>query len=42
MGQKHLVRFADWSSIDVLVTDLRADDETVAAIEALGPTVLRA
>lgn len=42
LGQKHLVRFADWSSIDVLVTDLRADDETVAAIEALGPTVLRA
>ena len=42
MGQKHLVRFADWSSIDVLVTDRGADDETVAAIEALGPTVLRA
>lgn len=38
----HLVRFAHWSDIDVLVTDERADDETVARLEALGPTVLRA
>ncbi len=38
----HLVRFADWTDIDVLVTDVRADDEAVASIESLGPTVLRA
>lgn len=42
MDKNLLVRFADWSAIDVLVTDGRADDETVSKIEALGPTVLRA
>jgi DeoR family fructose operon transcriptional repressor len=42
MGQDHLIRFARWSEIDVLVTDDRADDETVARLESLGPSVLRA
>ncbi len=42
MDKTHLMRFAPWASIDVLVTDSRADDATVAALEALGPTVLRA
>ena len=41
-GKDHLVRFAHWSDIDVLITDERADDETVERLEALGPTVLRA
>lgn len=41
-GQDHLVRFAHWSAIDVLITDTRADDVTVAKLESLGPTVLRA
>lgn len=40
--QDHLVQFAPWSDVDVLVTDNRADDETVEAIEAQGPTVIRA
>jgi len=42
IGKTHLVRFAEWSDIDVLVTDGRADDTTVARLEAAGPTVLRA
>lgn len=41
-GNDHLTRFADWSEVDVLVTDQRADEATVAQIEAFGPTVLRA
>lgn len=36
------VPFAPWSSIDVLITDSWADDETVERPESLGPTVLRA
>jgi DeoR family fructose operon transcriptional repressor len=42
MDKNHLVRFASWSDIDVLITDARADDETVARLDAAGPTVLRA
>ena len=42
MDKNHLVRFAQWSEIDVLVTDERADEATVARLESLGPTVLRA
>ena len=41
-GQEHFVRFAEWSDIDVLVTNTEADPRTLAAIEALGTTVLLA
>ncbi|MEM9564809.1 MAG: DeoR/GlpR family DNA-binding transcription regulator [Actinomycetota bacterium] len=41
-GKDHLVRFANWTDVDVLVTDSRADEATAATIEAMGPTVLRA
>lgn len=41
-GHDHLIQFAGWTDVDVLVTDTRADDDTVGRIEALGPTVLRA
>lgn len=42
LGQDHFVRFADWSEVDVLVTNTEVDDETVMAIESLGTTVLLA
>jgi DeoR family fructose operon transcriptional repressor len=41
-GSDHLVQFAPWQAIDVLITDDRADDDTVGSIEAQGPTVIRA
>jgi len=36
------IRFAEWSDIDVLVTNTEVDAEVVAAIEAMGTTVLLA
>lgn len=36
----HLLRFAEWSDIDVLVTNSEVDDEVVSAIEARGPSVV--
>lgn len=41
-GQEHFVRFAEWSDIDVLITNAEADPMAVAEIEALGTTVLLA
>lgn len=35
------VRYAQWSDIDVLVTTIDADPETIAQIEGAGTTVLR-
>lgn len=42
MDTNHLIRFACWSDINVVVTDTGADDAAVAQVEASGPTVLRA
>lgn len=42
LGNDQLFAFADLSEIDVLVTDTRADDASVEAIEAHGPEVRRA
>lgn len=39
VGQDHFIRFAEWSDIDVLVTNTEVDREIVARIESLGPTV---
>lgn len=41
-GQEHFIRFAQWSDIDVLITNTEADPVAVAEIEALGTTVLLA
>lgn len=41
-GQDHFIRFAGWSEVDVLVTNIEADPTTIAAIESLGTTVLLA
>lgn len=41
-GKDQFVRFAEWSDIDVLITTLNADSETIAAIESMGTTVLQA
>ncbi|MEO1064956.1 MAG: DeoR/GlpR family DNA-binding transcription regulator [Actinomycetota bacterium] len=42
VGQEHFIRFADWSDIDVLVTNTEVDPTVVATIEAAGTTVLLA
>ena len=42
VGQDHFIRFAEWSDVDVLVTNTEVDASTVAAIEALGTSVLLA
>lgn len=42
VGQDHFIRFAEWSDIDVLVTNTEVDAGTVAAIESLGTSVLLA
>lgn len=38
----HFIRFAQWSDIDVLITNSEVDPATVAAIEETGTTVLLA
>lgn len=38
-GKTHLVRFAAWADVDVLVTNHEVDPDTVAEIEAMGTTV---
>lgn len=40
VGHDHFVRFAEWSDIDVLITNAEADPEFVAGVEALGTIVL--
>lgn len=42
LGKDHLVRFAAWEVIDVLITDDGVDEATVATIEAAGTMVRRA
>ncbi len=42
VGQEHFIRFAEWSDIDVLVTNTEVDATTVATIESLGTAVLLA
>jgi DeoR family fructose operon transcriptional repressor len=42
VGQDHFIRFAEWSDVDVLVTNTEVDPDVIAAIEALGTTVLAA
>ena len=42
LGQDHFIRFADWSEVDVLVTNTDVPRDTVEAIEALGTAVLLA
>lgn len=42
VGQDQFVRFANWSDVDVLVTNTEVDPRIVAAIESLGTTVLLA
>jgi len=39
-GNDQFVQFAQWSEIDVLITNVGADPETVAYIESTGTTVL--
>lgn len=39
-GQERFTRFAAWSDIDVLITNVEADASAVAAIEAAGTTVI--
>ncbi len=39
-GQEHFIRFADWSDIDVLITNNEADPADIAAIEAAGTSVV--
>jgi DeoR family fructose operon transcriptional repressor len=41
-GHDHFIRFAEWADVDVLVTNTEVDGDTVAAIEALGTSVLLA
>ncbi|MFK8026413.1 MAG: DeoR/GlpR family DNA-binding transcription regulator [Ilumatobacter sp.] len=41
-GQEHFVRFANWSDVDVLVTNTEADAATLRSIEAAGVTVVTA
>lgn len=40
IGHDHFMRFAQWSDIDVLITNTELDGRIVAAIEQLGPTVV--
>ncbi len=39
VGHDHFTRFAEWSDIDVLVTNTEVDREVVDAIETMGTTV---
>lgn len=41
-GQDHYARFADWSDVDLLITNTEADPTTLAAIESRGPEIARA
>lgn len=42
VGDEHFIRFAEWTDIDVLVTNTEVEPETVERIEARGTTVLLA
>ena len=42
VGQDQFVRFADWTEVDVLVTNSEVDPGIIATIESLGTTVLLA
>jgi len=38
-GHDHFARFADWSDVDLLITNTEADASTLAAIESRGPEI---
>ena len=38
-GQDHFARFADWSDIDMLITNTEVDPSLLAAIESRGPEI---
>lgn len=38
-SQDHFARFADWSDVDLLITNTEADARTLAAIESRGPRI---
>jgi DeoR family fructose operon transcriptional repressor len=40
LGREHLVRFADISAVDALVTDDQADPALIAELEQLGLEVI--
>lgn len=42
VGNDQLFRFAEWSEIDVLITDTGVDDSVVDELESVVPVVLRA
>jgi DeoR family transcriptional regulator, fructose operon transcriptional repressor len=42
VGHDHFLRFATLDQIDTLITDTGLDDDTMARLEAAGPTVIRA
>ncbi len=42
LGNDQLFRFADWSDVDVLVTDTGVDDSTFDQLRAVVPVVVRA
>ena len=42
VGDEHFIRFAEWTDVDVLVTNTEVEPETVERIEARGTTVLLA
>ncbi len=42
LGHDHFIRFAEWSDVDLLLTNSEVDASTVAAIEAVGTSVLLA
>jgi len=42
LGHDQFIRFAEWSDVDVLVTNAEADAASIAAIEALGTSVVLA
>src|SRR5690606_30752602 len=42
IGNDHLVRFADLSDIDVLITDTGLDTDLAADLAAVGPEIVRA
>ncbi|WP_420637976.1 DeoR/GlpR family DNA-binding transcription regulator [Candidatus Poriferisocius sp.] len=42
VGHDHFVRFADWTDVDVLITNREVDPEVVTSIESGGTTVLLA
>ncbi|MGI9616738.1 MAG: hypothetical protein ACR2QO_27735 [Acidimicrobiales bacterium] len=38
-GEDHFARFADWTDVDLLITNTEADPGALAAIESRGPAI---